>query len=113
MSSISLKALSLALLFSCSAAWAADLNKAAYRTALIHTERDPRAKKFFWLMPGKIVRWHYEWVMPDGSTVTKVEETHLDNVPDRRPLRESHPNLAIIVPATQAIGTIAGPFLAK
>lgn len=104
------------LLISCNAALASDtpvieagINKMSYQTALVHTDRAKRSAKFLWLVPGKVTRYHYEWVLADGRTVTKIEETKAPGVPDRRPLRDSHPNLAVVVPAAQAFGTFAGP----
>lgn len=82
---------------------AKQINTAAHMTALIHTDRDKRAKKFLWLKPGKIIKWHYEWVMPDGSTVTKVEDHKLADVYDRRCLKETNPNAAIALPILQAV----------
>lgn len=90
------------------------LNKAAHISALVHCEREPRAKKFLYLIPGRVKFYHYEWVMPDGSTVIKVESHKMPGVYDRRTLVESHPNWAIGLPIAQQIflaGMNAGNFI--
>lgn len=78
-------------------------NSAAHVSGLVHTEREPRAKKFFYLMPGRIKFYHYEWVMPDGSKRVKVEEQKRVGVQDMRPLKESNPNLAFGLPVLQQL----------
>lgn len=92
------------------------LNKAAHISALVHCEREPRAKKFLYLVPGKIKHYHYEVVMPDGSTVVKVQDYKMPGVYDRRELKESHPNIAIALPAVQQFllaGINAGTFILR
>lgn len=79
------------------------INNAAHMRALVHTDRAKREKKFLWLKPGKITKWYYEWVREDGSVVVKVEDHKLAEVYDSRPFRESNPNLAIALPALQAV----------
>jgi hypothetical protein len=103
-------------LCSCLPAQAEDINKAAHISALVHTERDKRAKKFLYLVPGKIKFYHYEWVMPDGSTLIKVEAHKMPGVYDRRDLKESHPNVAMTLPVVQQLllaGINAGSFITK
>lgn len=80
-----------------------NINKAAHISALVHCERAPRSKKLLCLLPGKIKQYHYEWIMPDGSTATKVVPEKMPGVYDRRELRESHPNLAIALPVLQQL----------
>jgi len=105
--------LALALLLSCGCAHAEDMNPETRLTALIHTERAKRDKKFFCLVPGKIIKWHYELVMKDGTTKTKTFDKEIKGVYDRRPLRESHPNSAIVLPILNSVGSAASPLIAK
>lgn len=94
---------------------AAPLNNAAHLTALIHTTRQPRSWKTGFLLPGKIDKWYYEWVMPDGTVRVKIESHPLtdEGVADRRPLSESHPNLNAAIVAGQTLGAMGGPSLAR
>lgn len=80
-----------------------NFNKASYMTSLVHTDRAPRAKKYLWLKPGKIIRWHYKWVMADGTERIKIEDHKVADVYDARPLRESNPNAAIILPIASSL----------
>lgn len=76
----------------------ATINKAAHVSGLVHCEREKRLKRYLWLKPGRIKFYHYEMVMPDGSTIVKVQDYKIAGVYDRRPFRESNPNLAIALP---------------
>lgn len=88
----------------------ATINNQAHMRALVHCDRGDR--RFLKLWPGKETLFYYEWVMPDGSVVQKFETTKFKHVPDERPLRESHPNLAIAIPGLTAAGAMGGPSLA-
>lgn len=82
------------------------INKADHLSALVRTDREPRSwKRGFFLIPGKETYFYYEWVKADGTTVTKIEDHKLEHIPDRRPLSEAHPNLAIIIPLGGLIGS--------
>lgn len=77
--------------------------------ALIRTDRLPRAKKYLWLVPGKVYRWYYSWILQDGSTVTKVETKPIKGIQDDRPLDESHPNMyRAYLGATASAGIVGG-----
>lgn len=93
----------------------APLNNAAHLTALIHTTREKRSWKWLYLKPGKIDKYYYEWVMPNGEVRVKIETSPLTNqgVADRRPLSESHPNLNAAIVAGQTLGAVGGPSLAR
>ncbi len=91
---------------------AADLNNAAHLAALVRSDRQPRSWKTLWLKPGKPTFYYYEWIQSNGAAVIKIETVKLKHVPDRRSLRDSHPNLAIIIPAGNMLGsTGAGTML--
>lgn len=105
----------LVLLLSCPGAHAeedAPLNNAAHLTALIHTTRAPRSWKYLKLWPGKIEKYYYEWVMPDGTVRIKIESHPLtdEGVADRRPLSESRPNVYLILTGAQT-GAAWGPYV--
>lgn len=91
-----------------------DLNKMAHIAALTHTERAPRPKKWFWTKPGKIIFWHYDWVLEDGTHRTQVLDHPLGNhIPDERPWVERQPNMSRLLPAGMngafnALGNYAG-----
>ena len=89
------------------------INKVSHLSALVRTDRKARSWKTFKLMPGKVTYWYYEWILADGSKVTKVTNQKIKGVPDLRPLKESHPNLAIVVPTVTALGAAGGPSLAR
>lgn len=86
------------------------INNAAHLTALVHTTRARRSWKTGKLWPGKIEKYYYEWIMPDGTTVTKVESHPLtdEGVADRRPYSEAHPNLNALFVGAQT-GASWGP----
>ena len=81
-------------------------NNVAHLAGLIHVDREPRAKKFFWIKPGKVRFWYYQWILEDGSTKTKVETHQVKQAPDLRPLRESHPNISLLLPTFQTAGNV-------
>lgn len=93
----------------------APLNNAAHLTALVHTTRKGRSWKTGFLLPGKIDKYYYEWVMPNGEVRIKIESHPLtdEGVADRRPLSESHPNLNAAIVAGQTLGAMGGPSLAR
>lgn len=93
----------------------APLNNAAHLTALIHTTRAKRSWRSLYLIPGKIDKYYYEWVMPNGEVRVKIESHPLtsEGVADRRPLSESHPNLNAAIVAGQTLGAMGGPSLAR
>lgn len=91
----------------------APINNAAHLTALVHSTRAKRSFKTLYLVPGKIEKYYYEWIMPDGTTVTKVESHPLtsEGVADRRPFSESHPNLhaaSVVIQTGAAWGPAVG-----
>jgi hypothetical protein len=90
----------------------APLNNAAHLTALIHTTRQPRSWKTGFMLPGKVEKYYYEWVMPNGEVRVKVESHPLTDqgVADRRPFSESHPNLHAVFVVAQT-GAAWGPAL--
>lgn len=92
----------------------APLNKAAHLTALVHTTREKRSWKSLKLLPGKIDKYYYEWVMPDGTVRIKIESHPLttEGVADRRPLSESHPNVQAALTVLQT-GAAWGPSVAR
>ena len=83
------------------------INPADHLAALVATDRAPRSWKFLKLVPGKVTYWYYQYVLADGSTVTRVTNAPIKQAPDRRPLRESHPDLAILVPGVQTSSSAA------
>jgi hypothetical protein len=88
------------------------INRMAHISACIHSDRLPRTWKTLYLIPGKIQYWQYEWIMEDGSVVIQVLTYPLKHVPDRRPFSDSHPNMAIIMPAAvNGGGNMIGGFV--
>lgn len=83
------------------------INERAELQSLIRTDRRPRSWKSLKLKPGKIYRWYYAWIMPDGSTVTKIELIPIKGIQDDRPLSDSHPNSYLIY----VIGSSYGSFI--
>ncbi|MBX9937667.1 MAG: hypothetical protein K2Y32_00355 [Candidatus Obscuribacterales bacterium] len=92
----------------------APLNNAAHLTALVHTTRAPRSWKSLKILPGKIEKYYYEFVMPDGTVRIKVQSHPLtaEGVADRRPLSESHPNVQATLTVLQT-GAAWGPSIAR
>jgi hypothetical protein len=80
------------------------LQQPMHLSGLIRTDRAPRLKKWLYLKPGAYTYYYYEWLMPDGSFAVQGLAKPIENVPDRRPLRDSHPNLAIILWPIQFVG---------
>lgn len=113
MRNLQIQTLIAALIFSCGVAQAEDLNQGIQLSTLIHTPRAKRSKKYFWLVPGKITSWHYQYVMPDGTTRIKIEDHKIEGVYDGRDLRESHPNAAIIMPTLTSVGSMASPLISR
>lgn len=107
--------LAIAIALHCSAPVVAQeetINKYAHLSALVESERAPRSWKTLKLWPGKVTLYHYKWIMPDGSKVEKLETVKIKGVPDKRPLSDSHPNLAIAVPSLEIVGNTFGTLIA-
>jgi hypothetical protein len=92
------------------------LNKAAHVKALVRSDRAPRAWFLKWhgvpifvgkAVPGKETTFYYEWILEDGTTVTKVENVRLEHVPDHREVNDKHPN----APAMQILSLLLGNLL--
>ena len=82
------------------------VNDKAYLTALTRTDREARSAKTLWLVPGKCIRWHYAWILEDGSQVDQVLKAPLKGVADERPFSQKHPN---IYAAAVGLGALSGP----
>ena len=80
------------------------LNQTVHLSALVRTDRLPRSWKTLKLIPGKYTYYYYEWLMPDGGFAIQGVPNPIPNVMDRRPLSDSHPNLAIILWPIQFVG---------
>jgi hypothetical protein len=63
-------------------------------------------------MPGKEEYFYYEIIRADGSTVTKIEQVKLKHVPDKRPLPDAHPNVAISIIIGETFGGFVGNIIA-
>jgi len=82
------------------------INKMAHLAGLTRTDREPRSwKSWLWLRPGKEKFYYYEWILENGSTITKVETIKIKQAPDRRPLADSHPNLNAVLPFAGVAGS--------
>jgi hypothetical protein len=80
------------------------LNVTTHLAALVRTDRAPRSWKTLWLKPGRYTYYYYEWLMPDGTFAVQGTPNPFPNVPDRRPLSDSHPNVAFILAPIQFVG---------
>lgn len=80
------------------------LKQPMHLSGLIRTDRAPRSWKYLKLKPGSYTYYYYEWLMPDGTFAIQGLSNPIPNVPDRRPLLDSHPNIAIVLWPIQFVG---------
>lgn len=97
-----------------------NVNPSAHIAGLTRTDRDPRPWFVHFkgvpipvakLVPGKPTHWYYEWVLEDGTTVTKIATAPIKGMPDRRAFRDAHPDLAIFIPCFQIMSGAAGNYM--
>lgn len=81
------------------------VNKIATLVALTRCDRAPRRWKFLKMVPGTVNRWTYLWILEDGSSVNKVEESPVKGVPDERQLPDKHPNLYVVYMIASGFGS--------